>query len=224
MNQPCILFDLDGTLADTAKDIVSSLIDTFKLEGVSINPSPALTKAAGKGRVALLETALGENKLDQKEIDRISAQFVDIYSERMYETTALYPGVAEMLAQLKQRNIKWGIVTNKLTDTGTPLLKWLGILDDSICTVFGDTLDESKPSPKPLFYASKKMNTEPHHCVMVGDSSKDIIAGKKAMMTTIAITNTYTPSIAKEWQPDFILSKTSDVFAWLNDRSIGDYD
>lgn len=219
-SKPTLLFDLDGTLADTAPDIVSSVTEAFESEGLDVDITDALSKAAGKGRMALIKAALKKETVPQELSDRLAKRFSEIYSRRMYETTTLFPGIKEMLKTLTAQNQSWGIVTNKLSDTGEPLLRWFGIWDDAGCVVFGDTLAVSKPSPEPLLYACQKLQSTPERCVMIGDTENDIRSGNAAGMTTIAVKHTYDEAVIMSWEPDIILTETRDVLQWFNNVEV----
>lgn len=215
-SKQALLFDLDGTLIDSAGDIVNSLIEVFAANGMRLEPSRQLAKAAGEGRASLLRAALGEKRMADDAIRTLSEQFSAIYARRMCETTRPYPGVEDMLTVLNKRNIIWGIVTNKFSHLGEPLIKNLGLADNAACVVFGDTT-EKKPSPKPLLYAAEKLGISTDRCVFIGDTENDITAGKRAGTTTIAVmqTNPLREEVSK-WSADAILDKTCDILGWLD--------
>ncbi len=216
--QQALLFDLDGTLIDSAKDIVNSLIEVFTANGMRLEPSQPLTQAAGEGRASLLQTALGEKRMEDDQINALSEQFSATYAQRMCETTRPYPGIEDMLATLNARGISWGIVTNKLGHLGKPLIRKLGLADHAACLVFGDTT-EKKPSPEPLFHAAEQIGIATDRCIFVGDTENDIIAGNRAGATTVAVmqTNPLREEVLR-WSADAVLDKTCDILGWLDSR------
>ena len=214
-----VLFDLDGTLADTERDIVASIIEVFAANKLPLRPSEALRKAAGNGRPALLRAALEQQQLSPAQMESISGQFVEVYTRRMYETTCLYPGVKEMLATLDADGITWGIVTNKTHGVGEPLIRWLGIAGSAACIVYGDTTRERKPSPQPLLHAVAQISVPPQQCVFVGDTLNDVKAGKSAGITTVIVTQTAPATEVSRWEPDAVIARTPDVLGWLSERT-----
>ena len=219
--EKALLFDLDGTLVNSANDIVNSMIEVFEDNNMSLEPSVLLTKAAGEGRASLLQAALDDNDLSisESELDALSKQFSKVYGRRMCETTRLYPGVEDMLAAIDERDITWGIVTNKLTDPGKLLIEQLGLANSAACVVFGDTTEEKKPSPKPLLHAAAQLDLATGQCVFIGDTLNDITAGKSAGTVTVAVmqTNRSLKEVS-QWSADAILNQTTDVLEWWDSR------
>lgn len=182
-----VLFDLDGTLLDTAPDMIGALNALLDEEGL---PAVAYDSARGHvshGSLGLIRFGFGAD-LPQSRIDTLRQRFLDIYETRLSEGTGLFPGMAEVLGSLDANGIVWGIVTNKPGFLTDPLLQALDLDTRSRCVVSGDTLPQRKPHPAPLLHAAELCGLDSTDCLYVGDAERDIQAGRAAGMRT-AIAN-----------------------------------
>ena len=180
----CVLFDLDGTLADTAPDMIAALNVVLHEEQ---RPSIPLCEArdhVSNGSAALVKLAFGEHQTE-KDFERRKQRFLSHYQSDLCVHTQLFPGMNELLDAIERNNLSWGVVTNKpgwLTD---PLMSALELDKRAICIISGDTLTERKPHPLPMLTAAERAATSPLNCLYIGDAERDIEAGKAAGMQTL---------------------------------------
>jgi len=179
-----VLLDLDGTLADTAPDMVGALNQVLAEE----NQQPVLlTKYrnhVSHGTAHLITLAFGEHQLE-KDYKRRIKRFLEIYQSRLCKETTLFPGMSELLETIENTDKNWGVVTNKpgwLTD---PLMELMGLHERSACTISGDTVKERKPHPLPMLTAANLASSQPEQCIYLGDAERDIQAGNAAGMQTL---------------------------------------
>ena len=179
-----ILFDLDGTLADTAPDMVGALNQVLAEE----NQQPVLLEKyrnhVSHGTAHLIKLAYGEQQPETDSKRRIK-RFLEIYQSRLCDETALFPGMAELLETIENTGKNWGVVTNKPAWLTDPLMELLGLHNRSACTISGDTVAERKPHPLPMLTAAKLANSQPEQCIYIGDAERDIQAGNAAGMQTL---------------------------------------
>jgi phosphoglycolate phosphatase len=187
-----VLFDLDGTLLDTAPDMVATL-DQMMIER-SRDPLPyELARShASNGSLGLLRIAFGELPDDERR--RLQLRFFDLYEQRLLQETRLFDGMADTLAAIEDAAIPWGVVTNKPARFTEPLLERLGLRGRCACVVSGDTVAERKPHPLPLLHALELIPAAAPGAVYVGDAARDIVAGRAAGMRTVAALYGYIPA------------------------------
>lgn len=207
------LFDLDGTLLDTADDLgaaLNAVLINNKIEPVS---SDVYRPAASNGAGALLETGFKELWDTQPQSELIK-QLVDEYAANIANHTHCFSGVESLLIALDQKKIKWGIMTNKPGFLTDPLVAAIPALKNASVVISGDTLAEAKPPPLPLLYCAKLMGVQPKRCLYIGDAQRDIQAGKAAGMRTATALWGYIPSIdeANSWNADFNWQSPIDGF------------
>jgi len=179
-----ILFDLDGTLADTAPDLAQAL-NKLRLErGMEPAPYESLRPYASVGARGLIGAGLGLTP-ESAEYEALRIAFLNNYEAAIAVHSRLFEGVPELLAQLDRSGIAWGIVTNKAMRFTDPLVPLIG-LGHAACVVSGDTTPHAKPHPSPLLEAAQRLDKAPEHCWYVGDDMRDIQAGRAAGMVTIA--------------------------------------
>ena len=207
------LFDLDGTLLDTADDLgaaLNAVLINNKIEPVS---SDVYRPAASNGAGALLEAGFKELWDTQPQSELIK-QLVDEYAANIANHTHCFSGVESLLIALDQKKIKWGIMTNKPGFLTDPLVAAIPALKNASVVISGDTLTEAKPSPLPLLHCAKLMGVQPKRCLYIGDAQRDIQAGKAAGMRTATALWGYIPSIdeANSWNADFNWQSPIDGF------------
>ncbi|MGV6860023.1 MAG: HAD family hydrolase [bacterium] len=218
----CVLFDLDGTLADTAPDMVGALNAVLEAEGRQRLPVADVKDHVSHGTAALIRLGFGEQQ-DETAYQRRVANFLQYYQTHLSVYTRLFPGMDELLATLEQLSLRWGVVTNKpgwLTD---PLMEQLGLQARSSCTVSGDSTPERKPHPLPMHTAARLADVEPHRCLYLGDAQRDIEAGNNAGMTTLIahwgyIDDGQTP---RTWGADGHLEHPLDTLDWVRTPNFG---
>jgi N-acetyl-D-muramate 6-phosphate phosphatase len=179
-----VLFDLDGTFADTAPDLAAALNQVLHEEGKAPLDFEVIRPVVSHGGMALIK--LGFKLPEQHpDFERLRQRLLSIYQNNISQLTTLFDGIDELLQSLENKNILWGIVTNKpgwLTD---PLMAQLGLTQRASTIVSGDTTTQRKPHPEPLFYACQQINCQPAECLYIGDAERDIIAGNRAGMKTL---------------------------------------
>lgn len=207
-----VLFDFDGTLADTAPDMAVAANRLRERQGLPPLPFEALRGVTSQGARGFLRASLGIEP-DHPDYEAHRQQFLADYAEHLTVLTRLFPGVPELLQALKTQGFRWGIVTNKVEYLALPIVRFLGLDDECAITVGGDTAGHPKPHPAPLFYAAEKTGFLPDQCIYIGDDERDILAGKAAGMPTIAAAYGYCePAHAASWQADAVAHQVDELF------------
>lgn len=179
-----VLFDLDGTLLDTAPDMVA-VLDLLLAEESREPIEYELGRAhVSNGALGLIDIAF--SNLDEAHRLSLRDRYLELYAKHLVKRTAPFDGMDAVLEHLEQANIQWGVVTNKPAHLTEPLLDTLGLMSRCACVVSGDTLAERKPHPRPLLHAAEIIGTGPAQAMYVGDASRDIEAGRAAGMMTVA--------------------------------------
>ena len=211
-----VLFDLDGTLADTAPDLGYALNTLLIENGKQPLPFSAIRPVASHGGAALIELGFGIRS-DDPHFTALRERFLQIYRANLTRETRLFPGMQELLDALAARDINWGIVTNKPAFLTDPLVEQLGLIDEAVCRVSGDTTANRKPHPEPMLHACRLAGSKPEECLYVGDAARDIEAGKAAGMKTLVALFGY---IGKQdrpetWGADGMINKPADILDWI---------
>jgi phosphoglycolate phosphatase len=180
-----VLFDLDGTLLDSAPDLVASLNRVRQSEGMAPLPVNDMSPFASKGALGLLKAGMPEADPDQLEAWRLL--FLEHYAQNSYRESRLYEGIPELLDYLAGAAIPWGVVTNKIESLTHPIIEAANLASSIGCVVCGDTLAESKPHPAPVLYACHALAADPADSLFVGDDIRDIQAGRAAGTHTAAV-------------------------------------
>lgn len=217
-----ILFDLDGTLVNTAPDFIHAL-NAVRTE---INMPPLVF--SNQASVRMVEIAVTEGlaglvaagleiKTDNPQSPVFQKRLLNAYQQNLGLYATLFPGIEALLQTLEKRKIPWGVVTNKESLQTNPLMERLGLSHRAACIVSGDTTPYSKPHPEPLLYACRQIGVSPEECIYIGDAERDIIAGKKAGMTTIAALFGYIEDIAlaKAWGADHYIHHANEILPWF---------
>lgn len=179
-----VLFDFDGTLADTAPDLGHALNRQRVMRGLSELPIEQIRPVASAGSRGLLALGFGIKPGDH-DYEQMRGEFLNFYTERLCHDTQLFPGISELLEQLKLRGLPWGIVTNKPARFTRPLLQILGLDQQISCVVCGDEVSNIKPHPESLLKASDQINNPPQDCIYLGDDIRDVQASLAAGMLPI---------------------------------------
>jgi phosphoglycolate phosphatase len=211
-----VLLDLDGTLADTAPDLLGALNALRAERGEPALELDPLKPAIGRGTPAMLEAGFGLTA-DHPEFAPLRERFLDLYAARVAHATALYPGFDELLDELDARQLPWGIVTNKPKRFTEPLLAELGLLRRAACVVCGDTLAKRKPDPEPLAYAAHLVAAAPHRTVYVGDAETDVVAARGALMRPLVAGWGYLAphDEPQRWGAEAVITAPEHLGVWL---------
>jgi 2-phosphoglycolate phosphatase len=211
-----ILFDLDGTLVDTAPDLAFALNTLLEQEGLDSLAYDAIRPVASNGSPGLIFLGFGISP-DHRDYPLLQQRFIKLYQVNITRETALFDGMEEVLSTLEKANIPWGIVTNKPAFLTDPLLEQLNLTHRAACIVSSDTTPFSKPHPAPMFHACDIIQHKPEHCLYIGDAARDIEAGKNANMQTIAALYGYIASNDNpaHWQADGSINHPRDIMQWL---------
>ncbi|MEY4561861.1 MAG: hypothetical protein RLZZ618_1138 [Pseudomonadota bacterium] len=180
-----VLFDLDGTLIDSAPDLAGAGNDLRAARGLAPVAYERFRPMVGAGARGMIKVAL-EVGLEDADFDALRTEFLSLYEGRMTRLTRLFPDCVPMLAALEARHMPWGIVTNKAMRFTEPVVKALELKTRAGAVVSGDTTPHAKPHPAPLLEAARLMNVAPSDCIYVGDDLRDVQAGRAAGMRTVA--------------------------------------
>lgn len=216
-NVASVLFDLDGTLLDTADDLGAALNFVLSQHGKPQVAAQDYRPIASDGALGLLNLGFGE-AIKQYDYDVLRKQFLDYYQENIAVHTCLYPGVSQLLLHLENNEIPWGIVTNKPEGLTKLLLPHYPEFKQCAVMVAGDTLTQRKPDPAPILFACKQINVDQQQCFYVGDALRDIQAGNSADMTTFVAKWGYIlkGEDCKAWQADHIIEIPLDILAFID--------
>ncbi len=211
-----VLFDLDGTFADTAPDMARALNLLLEVEGRAPLPFATIRPHVSHGGRGLVRLGFGLEP-GEPHYDRLRQRFLDLYQADLARETRLFPGILELLSALDGRGLPWGIVTNKpgwLTD---PLLRTLGCYDRAACVVSGDTTPHTKPHPEPLRHACRQIGVAPARTWYVGDAERDIAAGRAAGTRTLVALFGYLgeTDCPRIWGADGLIAQPTDILGWI---------
>lgn len=215
-----VLFDLDGTLLDTAPDLVAAMNRALRDQGLPPCPEALAKPCISGGARAMLDFWLERETihLDAPGRAALLDRMLALYERHVADSTRFFDGVETVLAHLDERGLPWGIVTNKVSRYTDPLTAALGLQRRSGCIVSGDTTAERKPHPLPLLEASRRLRTAPAACVYVGDATKDMEAGRRAGMATLAAAYGYLgpDDDPTGWDAHGVLRQPLDLLNWLD--------
>lgn len=213
-----VLFDLDGTLVDTAPDFLWALNRIREARGLSLLSEPEIRTAISDGSAGLVRNTLGINS-DEPNFEPTRQQLLTHYLEVIGQYAKLYPGLSELLADFDARGLGWGISTNKPSLYTDALLSQMALPIRPSTVVCPDHVSNPKPDPEPLLLNCQQLNLAPHEVVFVGDHIRDIQAGKAAGMRTIAAAWGYldTPAEAESWQADAVCYRSEDLHHVIKD-------
>ena len=212
-----VLFDLDGTLADTAPDLAAIANRQREARGLAPLPLEELRPVASHGARGLIGRALGIGP-PSEEYDALKDQFYAWYDAALCVHSRLFPGMPATLEQLEQRGILWGIVTNKIRRFTDPLVDALGLTQRAACVVSGDTTPHAKPHPAPLEFAIRACGVAAAASIYVGDDRRDVEAGRAAGMRTVIAAYGYLGQAAdtNSWRADHAIDSPTELLAWID--------
>ena len=195
-----VLFDLDGTLIDSAPDLGAAADQMRVARGLPSLPLEAYRPMAGAGARGMLDVAFGMGA-DDPAFEAMREEFFANYQRCMTQRTVAFEGVPQLIAQIDRRQMLWGVVTNKSARFTDPLTQAMPLFATAKAVVSGDTTPHAKPHPEPLLEAARRLGVAPARCLYVGDDERDVVAGLAAGMQTVAATYGY-------------LGDKADIRAW----------
>lgn len=211
MMKHVVLFDLDGTLIDTAKDFIRIIQHMAQQQGLERLDDDLIRSQVSEGGRAMVHLLYPNLALDSAELWQYRQQFLDIYEQNICVDTTLFEGMNELLLDLEQRDIAWGIVTNKPRYLTELLLKSLNLTERCAVLVCPEDVSRTKPDPEPMYLACKQLDIAPEQCIYVGDHPRDIDAGRNVQMYTILASYGYLP-----------LDRRDDLVSWQADEIVAD--
>ena len=185
-----VLFDLDGTLIDSAPDLGTAANQMRVARGMPLLPLELYRPMAGAGARGMLGVAFGLG-VDDPAFEALREEFFSNYTACMTQRTVAFEGVPELIVDLELRKLVWGVVTNKSSRFTDPLTRAMPLFAGASVIVSGDTTPHAKPHPEPLFEAARRLGVDPAQCLYVGDDERDVVAGLAAGMKTVAATYGY---------------------------------
>jgi 2-phosphoglycolate phosphatase len=207
-----VLFDLDGTLADTAPDLGFALNQQRLARGMLELSMDEIRTHASSGARGLLQAGFGIRPDDSGYLE-LRDEFLELYEKNISRNSTLFPGVSALLDEIEDRGMNWGIVTNKAERFTFPLLRALRLLDRSACVICGDTTPFAKPHPTPLIEAMSRIGTTAAQCIYVGDDERDVQAGHAAGMSVVVVRYGYLGNgrPPEEWGADVIVDSPAEL-------------
>ena len=211
-----LLFDLDGTLLDTAPDFITAINKQLHKHGRQPLKGDAVRTSVTHGSIGIIESVY-QIKQGDADFDSLKDEFLELYLTNIAEKTELFDGLKHVLDNCAQHNIPWGIVTNKPLKYTAPLLSELGLDKQSATTICPDHVSNPKPDPEALILACSQINIKPSDSIYVGDHNRDIQAGRSAGMRTIAAGWGYIEESENitQWEADWIVKKSTDLNSLL---------
>tara|TARA_R110002072_G_scaffold14582_9_gene60253 strand:- start:66278 stop:66934 length:657 start_codon:yes stop_codon:yes gene_type:complete len=211
-----ILFDLDGTLADTANDLANALNAIRLQHGLTALPKEVIRPTVSLGGNAMIKLAFDLEEGDTG-FEIIRDEFLNYYRANIAQETRLFDGMEKLLISLESENKPWGIVTNKSSWLTEPLLKALSLDERAACVISGDTLEEKKPHPAPILHACRLMQSDPATTIYIGDAQRDIEAGRRAGTKTLIALYGYIDDDddPADWGADDMVNNASEIYEKL---------
>lgn len=211
-----ILFDLDGTLVDTAPDLAYALNLQRERHGLAALPLEDIRPYASHGSRGLLHKGFGIT-MEDPDFDAMRVEYLALYDEVFARSPVLFSGMAEVLAHIEHLGLKWGVVTNKPRRFTEPMMQVMGLSRRAACVVSGDDAARAKPYPDTLFLACEQIAVQPQQCLYVGDAERDIEAGRTAGMKTVLAMYGYLDAQdqPEQWRADATIDKPLDLIALL---------
>ena len=215
-NIDAVLFDLDGTLIDSAPDLGAAADKMRTDRGLESLPLSLYRPMAGAGARGMIAIAFGWTPEDAG-FDGLKEEFFANYESRLVEQTYVFEGVADLITRICQGGLKWGVVTNKSARFTIPLTQAMPLFITAQTIISGDTMPHAKPHPAPLLEAARQLELAPERCIYVGDDERDIVAGRAAGMPTVAAAYGYLGAVADTagWKADFTIALPSDLLKLL---------
>jgi len=212
-----VLFDLDGTLLDTAPDMARTVNLMRARRGLDPVPLEQVRPHVSKGARGMICSAFAMTT-EHPDFMPMREEFLSIYEENLCVDTRIFPGMADLLDVLEARSIAWGVVTNKFERFARPLIDTLGLGGRAAIVVGGDTCARAKPFPDPLLYAAQKLEVAPAETLYVGDDERDVQAARAAGMPVLAAAYGYLGDGApvEAWGADAVVASAHAIGEWIS--------
>ena len=211
-----VLFDLDGTLVDTAPDLGYALNTLLEQEGHQPLDHARIRPVASHGSAGLLKLGFGIEKEDPV-YPALQQRFLSLYAENIARESALFIGMQQVLESLAANDIRWGVVTNKPSFLTIPLMEALQLIESAACIVSADTTPYSKPHPAPMLHACELLDAKPVDCIYIGDAERDIQAAHNAQMRSVVALYGYISETddPESWQADCLINHPHEILQWI---------
>lgn len=210
-----VLFDLDGTLIDSAPDLGAAADKMRTDRGLASLPQSRYRPMAGSGARGMLGIAF-DMRPDHADYEAMKEEFFVNYERCMTKQTFAFDGVEALIANLIQRKLPWGVVTNKSARFAEPLTRAIPLFASAGTVISGDTTAHAKPHPEPLFEAARRLKVDPKRCIYVGDDHRDIVAGQAAGMGTVAATYGYLGNVnTADWGAHASIDSPNDLLLYI---------
>lgn len=215
-----VFFDLDGTLADTAPDLAAALNIQLGRHNKPELPYDRIRPVVSHGGNALIKLGF-EIEENDPEFAALRNEFLEIYQNNLCHASVLFPGMEKVISELENKNITWGIITNKPGWLTEPLIIELGLDSRAACVISGDSTEQRKPHPAPMELANQLTGTSARHSLYIGDAERDIQAGKSAGMYTLVALYGYISNVdnPRSWQADGMIEQPADIISWISCHS-----
>ena len=211
-----VLFDLDGTLIDSAPDLAGAANELRAAHGMPPLPYAQLRPMVGTGARGMVGVAFGVGPGHDR-FEALREDFLSRYEARMLSSTAVFDTMRPVLEAFATHRLPWGIVTNKASRFAEPVVRGLGLDRTTSVLICGDTTPHSKPHPAPLHEAARRLSLAPQECIYVGDDHRDVVAGRAAGMPTLAAAWGYLGAgdTIRDWGADAVLEDPPALLKWL---------
>lgn len=211
-----VLFDLDGTLIDTAPDMAAALEILCREENQPVPPYDQVRPVVSNGSIALIKAAFGEIG-DPDRLEHLRKRYLEIYQQNICIDSTPFEGIGKVLDHIERSGLNWGVVTNKPGWLTLPLMDRLRLVQRAATIVSGDTTNNSKPHPDPMHHACGEADSESDECLYVGDARRDIEAGNSAGMKTLVANYGYIDAAedVTTWGADAIINRPEDILLHL---------
>jgi phosphoglycolate phosphatase len=213
----CVLFDLDGTLVDTAPDLIACLNYSLAVYGLNSVSAESVKPFISFGALAMINACISDNVSESVRHD-ILETMLNHYESNIAKHTVFFTGMLDTLATIEQHGLKWGVVTNKRKRFTDTLMDALHLTERAACIISGDSTPNPKPHSDPMLAACEQAGVNPRECVYIGDASHDIVAGKSVQMKTIAALYGYIKANDNPaaWGADIMVESPEQITHWIN--------
>lgn len=216
----CVLFDLDGTLLDTAPDLILCLNKALEIHGLPVPDPESIKPVISLGAKAMIAESQMTALCEEEQV-LILTTLHDLYQNNIAVHSAFFAGMAETLDLIETKGLKWGVVTNKLERFTRPLMAAFKLTSRASCIISGDTAEKPKPYPEPMLAACRQAGVKSEECVYIGDAVHDIAAGKNAGMKTMAALYGYLKPCDEpaSWGADALIESPLQIYDWIGSLS-----